>query len=185
MSGRHSSDGSWGYYLTVVGYFIPWILVATVIAGGVWLGVGAMGDDELATNPPAATDESPTPEPTTSDSPEPANSETPDAKDEGDETDKTVELITDNITVQVLNGTNDSAADDDMADRLAGLGYEVVAVESASVPYSKTTVLWSYAESRAAAERLSQRFGWRVEPKPDNLSTSVAVHVIVGADEAD
>jgi hypothetical protein len=87
------------------------------------------------------------------------------------------------MTVQVLNGTDDPEADDVMADRLAGLGFEVLSVDSASVPYASTTVLWSYAESRSAARRLAARFGWRVAPKPDNLSTEVALHVVVGADE--
>lgn len=188
MSGRHSSDAPWRYYASVALYFVPWILVAVIIVGGVWVGVGAMGDDELETKPPGGAQESSTP--TVSPSPDPVESETPspEAEDDGEkkaEADKNVELITENITVQVLNGTGDSDADDDMAGTLAGLGYEVIAVDSASVAYSSTTVLWSYAESRTAAERLARRFGWRVGPKPDNLSTSVALHVIVGADEAD
>jgi hypothetical protein len=31
---------------------------------------------------------------------------------------------------------------------------------------------------------LAQRFDWTAEEKPENLSAEVAVHVVVGADEA-
>ena len=193
MSGRHSSERPWRYYASVAAYFIPWVLAATILVGGVWFGVGAMGNDELQTQPPAPVEKSPTPQLTPTVSPEPAPSESPAREAEGrdDEKkgeadkDKKVELITENITIQVLNGTDDPDADDDMAGNLAELGYQVIAVDSASVAYSSTTVLWSYAESRTAAERLAQRFGWRVGSKPDNLATSVALHVVVGADEAD
>lgn len=183
--GRHSSETSWSYYRSLLGYFLPWALVALIAVGGVWVGVGALGQDELATKPPVA-HASPTPSPSETvveATPTPVEAPKPKGHREGVRGDGKVALITDGMTVQVLNGSNDAAADDAMASKLAGLGYQVIAIDGSSVRYTKTTVLWSYAESREAAEALAQHFGWRVEPKPDNLSTSVAMHVIVGDDE--
>jgi hypothetical protein len=84
----------------------------------------------------------------------------------------------------VLNGTSAADADDRMADRLAKLGYEVVAVESASKLYERTTVYWAVPSAQKAAEALAEHFGWVSAPKPDNLSTQVSLHVVVGADES-
>lgn len=191
--GRHSSAGQWYFYRSVVLYFLPWALVAAITVAAVWAGVAALGQKELSTRPPvdeepsdtkkvaAAPKRSPKGEPTTSPTGQPTSSPTgtpthsPRAK---------VPLITDDITVQVLNGTASSTADDDMATRLSGLGFDVVAVEPASISYPETTVFWSSPDSKDAAVALAQRFGWLVEPKPENLSTSVAIHVVVGADEA-
>ncbi|MGH2736543.1 MAG: LytR C-terminal domain-containing protein [Actinomycetota bacterium] len=185
MPGRHTSGGQWRYYLSVIGYFLPWALIGVVAIASIWVGLGALGSEELDTSPRAARTAEPKER---SSSPRPAHSPTPvDAAAEppADPTEKgDVELITEGMTVQVLNGTADAGADDAMADRLAGLGFDVIAVEGSSINYQTTTVLWSYAESAQAAERLAQRFGWRVAPKPDNLSTSVALHVVVGDDAA-
>jgi LytR cell envelope-related transcriptional attenuator len=204
--GRHSSARQWHYYKSVVVYFLPWGLVAAIAVTAVWAGVGALGQKELSTRSPGVKkDESPDsnkvalaskktpkqarptspPSPTTSPA-QPSPSPTPSAtkssspiKQAGAKTD----LITRGITVQILNGTAAAAADDVMANRLTELGFDVVAVESSSVTYPRTTVLWSSEASRRAAEALGRRFGWKVEPKPANLSASVAIHVVVGADE--
>lgn len=186
MPGRHSSGGQWRYYLSVMGYFVPWALVGIVAIVSIWVGLGVLGSDELDTSPRAARtpqvrERSSSPRP--AHSPTPVGAATPEAESKKRGA-ADVELITDGMTVQVLNGTADATADDAMADRLAGLGFDVISVESSSVAYRSTTVLWSYAESERAAERLAARFGWRVMPKPDNLSTSVALHVVVGDDAA-
>jgi hypothetical protein len=76
-----------------------------------------------------------------------------------------------------------ASADDDMANRLAGLGFEVIALGGANKEYQATTVFWSVADSQEAAERLAERFGWVSGPKPDNLSPSVKLHIVVGLDE--
>lgn len=187
--GRHSSPRQWRYYTSLLRYFLPWILVAVVGIGAVWAGVGSLGDDELQTSPEVTESEAPKktakPDPT----PTPVNSDTAAPEKEGpdDQPEEEVEevpLITDGITVQVLNGTSVTGADETMADRLASLGFAVISVASASVNYSQTTVLWSYAESEEAATRLAERFGWQVKPKPENLSTQVAIHIVVGADES-
>jgi hypothetical protein len=198
--GRHSSARQWYFYRSVVLYFLPWALVAAITVTAVWAGVSALGQEELSTDSPAADrqeprngnkapgpDEEPdkgepTTEPTSSptgqSSPSPTESPSPQKSPRS----KTP-LITEDITVQVLNGTAAATADDEVASRLSGLGFDVVAVEPASVSYSRTTVFWSSPGSKDAAEALAQRFGWLADPKPDNLSDSVAVHVVVGADE--
>jgi len=183
--GRHSSPRQWRYYLSILRYALPWILVTVVGIAAVWAGVGALGDDELdpSKGPVVSNAEDPKSrsEPTTEATPvEPE--ETPEESKEEQEEEE-VPLITEGMTVQVLNGTNVSGVDQTMADRLEELGYQVINVVPASITYEETTVLWSYAESEEAAARLAERYGWQVKPKPDNLSTQVALHIVVGADE--
>lgn len=187
--GRHSSPRQWRYYTSLLRYFLPWILVAVVGVGAVAAGVDSLGDDELQTSPEVTESEAPkkTPKPAPTPTPVASDTEAPEKKgsdnDEPQEQVEKVPLITDGITVQVLNGTSVIGADQNMADRLASLGFAVISVVPASVNYSETTVLWSYAESEEAATRLAVRFGWQVKPKPENLSTQVAIHIVVGADE--
>ena len=184
--GRHSSPRQWRYYLSILKYALPWILVAVVGISAVWAGVGALGDDELdpSKGPVAKDVEEPrsSSEPTAKATPvEPEEEPTEEPTKEPEE--EEVPLITEGMTVQVLNGTNVSGADQTMADRLEELGYEVINVVPAAINYEETTVLWSYAESEEAAARLAERYGWQVKPKPDNLSTQVALHIVVGVDE--
>jgi hypothetical protein len=83
----------------------------------------------------------------------------------------------------VLNSTPSALAADDMAGRLGGLGFDVVAIEESARTYPQTTVFWSFASSETAATRLAGRFGWVAAAKPVNLSSEVDVHVVVGGDE--
>lgn len=188
--GRHSKPEQGPFYRSVLGWIVPWVFIAAVVGGAVWFAVGVLGGDDIS---PAATKEDPSPsdegrepEPEPSDTeidiatPEPT--EEPDPEPTEDEPDQP--LITEGITIQVLNGTSDAAADDSMADRLEGLGFEIAAVEASSVTYTRTTVFWSYPEAEEAAKRLADRFGWVAEEKPGNLSDTVALHVVVGNDEA-
>ena len=183
--GRHSSPRQWRYYLSILRYALPWILVTVVGISAVWVGVGALGDDELdpSKGPVVSKAEAPTPrgEPTTEATPVQPEETPEEAKEEPEE--EEAPLITEGMTVQVLNGTTVSGVDQAMADRLEGLGFQVVNVVPAAINYAETTVLWSYSESEDAAARLAERFGWEVKPKPDNLSTQVALHIVVGADE--
>lgn len=186
--GRHSSSSQFHYYRSVFGWFLPWLLVAAVVGVGVWVAVDVIGGNEIEEPPtsaavataspsatPAESSETPTPVETESAEPEPPKKEK--------KKDSPPELITQGITVQVLNATTGNPdADDQMADKLAELGYEVIAVGGANRVYQTTTVFWSFAEAREAAERLAQRFGWDSGPKPSNLSTQVDMHVIVGED---
>ena len=188
--GKHSSPRQWRYYTSLFRYFLPWILVAVVgMGGGTGRASAPWETTSLQTSPEIMESEvpkktakpDPTPTPVNSDSEAPEEEGSDDQQEDPAEE---VPLITDGITVQVLNGTSVTGADQTMADRLASLGFAVISVASASVNYSETTVLWSYAESEEAATRLAERFGWRVKPKPENLSTQVAIHIVVGADES-
>ena len=185
--GRHSKPDQGPFYRSVLGWIVPWVLIAAVIGGAVWFAVGFVGGDEvrpISGDGTTTTSAEPKPEPSETDivvaTPEPTDEPDPEPT-EDDEADRP--LITDGISIQVLNGTSDAAADDAMADRLTGLGFDVVAVEPSSVTYPRTTVFWSYPEAEEAAKRLAAKFDWAAEQKPSNLSDTVALHVVVGDDE--
>lgn len=194
--GKHSSDSQLPFVRSVVGWFLPWFMVAMVVAVGIWFAVDALGQDDLKTPKPAAAESSEPAEPTEAAetepeaSPEPTKTAKPedekDPKGKGDdkkpEAETTPDLITADVTVQVLNGTGFPAADDSMADQLASLGYEVLSVAGSSKAYSATTVFYSFPEAQEAAVRLAERYGWAVAAKPSNLSATVDLHVIVGDD---
>jgi hypothetical protein len=201
--GRHSSNEQFRYYQSVVGWFVPWALVGVVAVTAVWIAIGALGRDDLDTRPPggaaaqgpedpgsgspaSASEPSPSPSAAQTPAPEPEQpqEEEPEEPKQDEPADKPKpELITEGVSVQVLNGTSSSAAGRAMASRLTRLGFEVV-VTFPSTPYKHTTVLWSSGRTRPAAKALAARFEWRSAPKPDNLSPSVDLHVVVGADEA-
>lgn len=189
--GRHSSPDQLHFYKSVVAWFLPWVLIAVVVGTAVWIAVEAVSGATESSAPAAAS--TPTVEPTA----EPESTEKPataapekTAKPSAEPTEKPTPtpapeepLITEGITVQVLNATDVADADDRMADKLSKLGFTVVAVESASSRYEATTVFWSTEEAKEAAQRLADRFGWTAQVKPENLSTTVSLHVVVGADE--
>jgi cytoskeletal protein RodZ len=195
--GKHSSDSQIPFIRSVVGWFLPWFLVAIVVAVGIWVAVDALGGDDLKTPKPVAAESSEPPlasstpeksDPSASSKP----AETAEPKDPKDKpgndkpkpekSKEPEELITAEVTIQVLNGTSNPAADDQMADQLATLGFEVVAVAGSSKAYSATTVFYSFPEAQEAAERLAARHGWAVAAKPSNLSATVDIHVVVGDD---
>lgn len=186
--GKHSSPEQGPFYRSFVTWLAPWILMAVVVLAVVWVAIDVVGKDD--TKVPAAKSSSAEPretaaEPEPSETPEPEVSETP-APDKSDEpappgTGKP--LITEDITVQVLNGTASPEADDRMASRLSSLGYDVVAVQGSSKQYEETTVYWSFPEAQEAAERLAAKFGWIAAEKPSNLSSTVDMHVVAGTDE--
>jgi hypothetical protein len=98
---------------------------------------------------------------------------------------KRVRLITEGITIQVLNGTADPEAGTAMADELTKLGFQVVTVESTSKPYTETTVYWSVPDATKAAEALADKREWVADEKPANLADTVSLHVVVGRDFLD
>lgn len=192
--GKHSSDSQFPFVRSVVAWFLPWFLVAVVVAVGIWVAVDALGGDDLKTPRPASA-QSNRAEPSEAAPSEPE--ETPSVRETSrseeqkepkekepkkPKPDASPDLITTDITVQVLNGTGSATADDQMADQLATLGYEVLSVAGASKAYPNTTVFYSFPEAREAGERLASRFGWAVALKPANLSATVDLHVIVGDD---
>ncbi len=167
-------------------------MIAVVTAVGVWFLVAAIGGPDARRS--VAAESRSEPDRRDDDVPAPTVSgalitrETPDAAEtqasgEKESADK-VKLITEGISIQVLNGTADQAAAQALSEELGALGYAVVAVEESSRMYSETTVFWSMESSRAAAEALAERFGWVAEPKPANLSADVSLHVVAGADES-
>lgn len=195
--GRHSSPNQGHFYRSFAGWVFLWAVIATVTGAAVWFIVAALGGPSAQRPVAAASDknEKAAPAPTVSGiriaaTPEP--SETPEAAETPDpvpsatatqEPSEEVELITEGISVQVLNGTAAPAAGQTMAERLAQLGFEIVAVEESSRGYDQTTVFWSSDATRDAATALAERHGWVAEPKPANLSDEVSLHVVVGSDE--
>jgi LytR cell envelope-related transcriptional attenuator len=183
--GRRSSPNQWPFYRSVLSWFVPWALVAVIVGIGVWVAVDALSGGANNPNSSAslaagssssssasgATKGSPTAAPSTSATPSPEATPTPKPP-----------LITDGITVQVLNGTSDPTAAERKAAHFARLGFKIVAVGSSVTPYSHTTVFWASPASKPAAKALAAHFGWIAAPKPANLSPDVAVHVVVGAD---
>ena len=187
--GRHSSESQIPFYRSFAKWLVPWLVIALIAGVAVWLGVGALGKGPLETPSPAA-DSSPSESPSTEASitptptPEVEPTPTPTPKPKPEETPETSAPKGNGLTVQVLNGTGVEEANDRVADELEALGYVIVNLEGASKAYSSTTVYWSYEKARKPAQRLATHFGWEVGPKPDNLSSTVALHIIVGADEA-
>lgn len=187
--GRHSAGKRGPFYRSLVGWFLPWLVIAVVVAIAVWILVMTLGGEETVDTGPAAgaTSPSPAPSPTETEivlespSPTPEENESPRPKKTKSAAAKP--LITEGINIQVLNSTADTSVDDAMADRLTDLGFRVEAIDDASRVYQRTVVFWSYPDAQKAAERLAARFGWDVSAKPENLSDTVALHVVVGLDE--
>lgn len=190
--GRHSSPEQSHFYRSFIGWVGLWAVIAAVTGAAVWFIVSALGGPD-AQKPVAAdrdrevADEATVPEPTVSgarivnveQTPAPEPTGTPTTRSPEDD----VKLITEGVSVQVLNGTADAGAGQAMADRLTDLGYTVVTVEESSRPYPQTTVFWSTDAYREAATALAERHGWMAEAKPANLADTVSLHVVVGADE--
>jgi LytR cell envelope-related transcriptional attenuator len=191
--GRRSSPNQWPFYRSVFSWFVPWALVAVIVGIGVWIAVDALSGGASNPKPSAAlaggtpttspsrtavkARKTPTPSMTKSHAPSPKPHQTPTPQKS-----PKARLITQGITVQVLNGTSDASAAQRMADRLARAGFHIVAVAGASRPYPRTTVFWAHPSAEPAAKALAAHFGWVANPKPANLSAEVAIHVVVGAD---
>jgi hypothetical protein len=80
--------------------------------------------------------------------------------------------------------TDDGFATAFAADALRELGYRVVAVNQA-IRYEVTTVLWSPG-FEAQARQVARDLGIAtVREQPGNLSTQVAVHLVIGDDRRD
>ena len=187
--GKHSSPEQGPFYRSFVAWLFPWLLIGIFVLAAVYVAVDVVGKDDTKITPAANSSRSDPPpeetqEPVESETPEPVASDTPEPEDtKKPETDDSKPLITADITIQVLNGTASTEADDAMADRLSTAGFEVVAVQGSSKQYTQTTVFWSFPEAQEAAERLAAKFGWLVDIKPSNLSSTVDIHVVVGSDE--
>lgn len=165
------------------------IVLSTVI-------FGALGGDE-----PADAVAAPTPSPTVvvteptgtqpPSSTEPASTEQPSAPatEASAPATETSEPPTDDldpsaITIQVLDGvlTDNGQAMSDVVTQLEDLGYDVIATNRARQPYEQTTVFYT-AGHEAQARKVADAIGASVvQEQPGNLSDSVQVHLVVGAD---
>ena len=186
-AGRHSSPEQGPFYRSIVAWALPWLVMAAFVIVAVYIAVDVVGkdDEKIPVAAPSASrepQEEPSDEPV--DTPEPEASRSEPTPQRTPKAEESKELITEDITIQVLNGTAATDADDRMASRLTDLGFEVVAVQGSSKHYPSTTVFWSFPGAREAAERLADRFGWVAAERPSNLSSQVDLHVVVGSDEA-
>lgn len=85
-------------------------------------------------------------------------------------------------SVQVLDAGGGSGAASDVADVLADLGYDVVAVNPSRADYDVTTVLYT-RDNDAEAEALHARDERFAQTAPnERLSEGVDLHVVVGPD---
>ena len=194
--GRHSSDDQVAFYRSAFLWFLPWLVVGVVAIGAILIAIDALGNDpapESASNrgdgggaaaAPAHTETSEGEEVDLPDPPdeEPMEPEEEKKKKKNKDESEDVELITDGISVQVLNGTSEDSLDDEWADKLEGLGFEIAAVNP-YVSTDKTVVYWSTTEAHDAAEALADKFEWVAEAKPEELSTEVDIHLYLGPDE--
>lgn len=148
----------------------------TVAVGALWIAVDALeGDGELPLPPNDQTEaEAPSPEPSET----PSSDEDQDKRD-GSSKDDDNELITEGISVQVLNASSDEDADEALVGKLEELGYDIAAVNTYSIE-DKTVVMWSSVESKEAAKALAEHFGWPAKAKIKELSSDVSVHVVIG-----
>ncbi|MDQ3752748.1 MAG: LytR C-terminal domain-containing protein [Actinomycetota bacterium] len=178
--GRHSAGDKWAFHGSVTRWALPWILLAALVGLGLWFVMRPEGG-ELRAQPPQKLDQGSSPAPTPSSTPNPE----PEPTEKEDEAGAARRpLITDDVTVQVLDAAGSPEAQDRMVGRLAALGFAVPFEAEASMIYRDTTVYWSFPEAKAAARRLAGRFGWKSGARPSNLSPDVTVHVVVGRDEA-
>lgn len=201
--GRHSSPER-SYFLRSLGaWALPWLLIVAVVVIALMVVAQMVGDDPIqaadgdgsvVTAPDDETDddvalEETETKPKSSDKEKsdgsgdaPAADKPEDKKSDDDKKkDRQPKLITKGVEIQVLNGTGASEVDDLMADKLARLGYSVVAVSPSSQGYEKTVVFWTEG-SENVGSALAERFGWQLEPAPANLSSEVHLHVMVGED---
>ncbi len=179
--GRHSAGDQWAFYRSVTKWVLPWVLIAALVGIGVWFVVRPEGGG-LRAQPSTQASPEPSSSPTLTPSPTPGPTGGSAEKDDGEVAPPP--LITDGVTVQVLNSVRTGGAQDRMVDRLVALGFAVPYEAEASTAYGSTTVFWSYPEAERVARRLAERFGWAARPKPGNLSSGVTIHVVVGRDEA-
>jgi hypothetical protein len=158
-------------------------------------------DEAEDTEPEAEEEEPEVPEPDEPDEvdeaePEPEEAEEPEPDDgagdddtdagEGDEAEETAAAYAPaDISVQVLDGvgTDGGAAATSMAGRLGDTGYNVIA-QNPSLAYETTTVLWTSGNEDKARQVAAEIGAGDVRAQPGNLSESVDVHVVVGADRA-
>jgi hypothetical protein len=193
--GKHSTHQQADFVKSTFMWFLPWLLAAVVGLGALWIAIDAAfgGDADGPVDPPpqrgaAAGASSPTTSPSSVETPEAEETASPAEPEEGagapNEKRKKKgkkELISRGVPVQVLNGTSLPDADDRVARDLEELGFEIVATNAWHATPA-TVVYWATDNDEEAATLLAEKFGWSAQPKPEELSTEVRLHVLVGAD---
>jgi hypothetical protein len=108
-----------------------------------------------------------------------------DADEDDASTDRPRAVAPGDVTIQVLDGVKDDGgtAADDVATLLDDVGYRIIARNDA-LTYEVTTVLYNPGNEAAAEQVAADLGGAEVRPQPGNLSTAVALHVVVGRDRA-
>jgi len=175
------------------------VLVAALFAGvGAWQDRDTTPDDTVAAPEPAPspspapqpepggpTDPDPEPEPDPDGEP---TDDTPDTPDTPTEPPATEGPRPADVSVQLLNGIgpDGSAAVTRVRTTLAEAGFRISAQNTARIPYDATTVFYTVgreAEGRLVASALgvNQVFVMTDLPPERRLSSTVMVHVVVGA----
>lgn len=136
---------------------------------------GAASPSSTATPTEPAPVETATAAPSPTDEPDPGPTDEPATVDPA------------SISIQVLNavgGAGGAAAAQAAADELREAGYDVVVVNRAGREYDVTTVFWSPGQEAGGQQVAGAIGAGRAEATPDEvqLSDSVDVHVVVGAD---
>ena len=145
-------------------------------------------DDDTANGAPSdATTDEPSEEPSEEPSPEPSEDPSPEPEPSPDPPAATVDPG--EISIQVLDaigGSGGAAAANAVADELRGAGYNVVVVNSAGRSYDVTTVFWTEGQEDGGRQVAAELGTSAAEQTPEEvqLSNSVDVHVVVGADRA-
>jgi LytR cell envelope-related transcriptional attenuator len=200
--GRHSSGGGRSLYLSFAVWAVPWVVVAALVGFGVWAAVNSVGGNEVtvqggtprpkATKTPSEpTPEEPTPaEPTpaepTPDEPSPdLNSNSGHANKHPRNNQNSTGLHPAGVTVQVINGTGGiQGAAEAMADRLARLGYTVVAFTT-GLTVDQSVVYYTDPAAADEATALATYLGFMSGgPAPPDLSPEIDLHVIIAAADA-
>jgi hypothetical protein len=199
--GRHSSGGGRSLYLSFALWAVPWVVIASLVGFGVWAAVNSVGGDEVTVQSPSPSD-TPRPKPTktrTEPTPveptpaEPSPSPTRqggaargdrDNKPSGDK-DGVDGLHPEGVTVQVINGTGGiQGAAEAMADRLARLGYTVVAFTT-GLTVDQSVVYFSNPAAADESVALASYLGFVAGgPAPPDLSSDIDVHIILSAADA-
>jgi len=102
---------------------------------------------------------------------------------DGDEGDGSPAIPPEDISVQVLDGYggDGGAAADAVAAELAEAGYRIIA-QNPALAYEVTTVLWTAGFEDEGRQVAAEIGATEAREQPGNLSDSVMIHVVVGAD---
>ncbi|MDP9023314.1 MAG: LytR C-terminal domain-containing protein [Actinomycetota bacterium] len=199
---KHLEDGDRSFVASVVRHLLAGVALVATVAAAFWgvgrlqttpteveVGTGTTQEPTVETPAVTATEDAPTIEdtaavqdPPTATSPT-ATSPTVTPTDPATSTVPAVDPS--QVTVQVLDATSDGGGRAAHAARtLREAGYRVVAVNRAVRSYARTTVFYTAdqtVEAQAVAAALPSE-DEVIEAKPDSLSDSVKVHVVVGTD---